>query len=125
MEPAKKVKEIRLSQLPEEVQNAIRKLDKQFGSAIKVYDELLPKLADKNGKINTSFLFNTFKNPAQSGMRTYLNNLKSVDINLNSEINIIKGWVRRQAIKKTAVKVGATAVGLGALGEGINATIHR
>lgn len=115
-EAAKKLKAIRLSQLPEEAQKVIRGLDGKFGEAIKISDELLPKLMDKNGKINTRYLFNTYKNPGEAGTRTYLDELKKVGINLTQEIKVMRGWVARQKLKNTATRIGDRIVEGGVIG---------
>lgn len=98
-ESAKTLKQIRMSQLPQETNEVIKTLDGQFGQAIKISDELMPKLTDKNGKINTKFLFNAFKNPADAGTRDYLKSLKGLGVDLTKETKVIEGWVKRQALK--------------------------
>src|SRR3990167_249096 len=98
-EATKKLKDLRLSQLPKNVQSQILELDKKFGPAIQASDELLPKLADRNGVPNTKFLYSTFKDPSRAGMRDYLRNLKAIGIDLLPEIKNVQGWVARQGMK--------------------------
>lgn len=105
-ESAKQLKQIRLSQLPQDAQNQIKALDSKFGPVIQASNDILPKLADKSGRVNTKFLFNTFKNPADAGMRDYLTNLKSLGIDLTPELSNIRGWVARQGAKRMMDKIG-------------------
>ena len=107
---SKKLKNIRLSQLPEDAQKAIKTLDEKFAPVINASNELLPKLADKSGKVNTKFLYNTFNNASDAGTRQYLNDLKNIGINIEPEIKILKGWVSRQAMKKGANNLWGKAV---------------
>lgn len=108
-EAAKKLKEIRLAQLPNEAHQAIRALDKQFGKVVEKSDYILPKLVDKNGAINTKYLFRIFNNPAEAGSREFIKELKNIDIDLSQETKIINGWIRRQALKKGISKIGERA----------------
>lgn len=96
---AGKVKDIRISELPDDVKLEIKSLDKKYGPAIEASDALLPKLADKNGVPNTKFLFTTFKDPSRAGMRDYLLNLKNIGVDLMPEIKTTRGWVSRQGTK--------------------------
>ncbi len=100
-EAAKALKQIRMSQLPEETRNTIQILDSQFGDAIKISDEIIPKIVDKNGKVNTKFLFSAFKNPSDAGTRQYLKSLKNLGVDLSDELKVIDGWVKRQNFKES------------------------
>ena len=115
-EATKKLKDLRLSQLPKEAQDKIRALDKKFGPAIQASNELLPKLADKNGVPNTKFLYTTFKDPSRAGMRDYMRNLKAVGIDLTPEIKNVRGWVTRQGHKEFGKRIAERAVEGGVIG---------
>ncbi len=116
----KAIKDIRLSQLPEPTAEAIRHLDSKFGPIRNASNEMLPKLVDRNGKVSTEFLYNTFSNPSKAGMRDYMRNLKNVGIDINPEISDIRGWVTRQGQKKFVKSTVDKIPGLGALGYGLH-----
>lgn len=96
----KKIKEIRLSEYPEQTRTAILDLDKKFGPVINMSDFLLPKVSNKAGAINTKTLFGIVNNPADAGMREYLKGLKSLGVDLAPEMRILRGWSNRRNAKK-------------------------
>ena len=105
---ATKIKELRLSLLPEESSLKIKKLDKQFAPLVETVEYIIPKiLPDRSGALNTQFLFDAFYNPRKSGTRQFLeNDFKKLGIDISPEIKTIKGWVKRQQLESFRKKLG-------------------
>lgn len=112
----KQIKQIRLSQYPQGIQDAISILDKKFGPVIDMSNYLLPKVSNKAGAINTKTLYGIFNNPADAGTRDYLTGLRSLGVDLTPEMNTLKGWVGRQRSKSFIKNMTGKAVEGGALG---------
>lgn len=105
----KQMKDVRLSQYPEQISGKIKDLDSKFGPLINMQKTLLPKVSTKSGLINTKTLYGIFDNVKDAGTRTYLRDLKKLGVDLTPEIKTLQGWVGRQRTKRFLKNFGGIA----------------
>jgi len=121
----KQIKELRLSQYPEETRNSILELDKKFGPLMEASKEILPKVTNRAGVANTKAVYSIFNDPANAGKRDYMvSDLKKLGIDLSPEVKVLKGWVARQGQKKVLRNISSIAAEGTIIGKAIKAVSH-